>query len=203
MAADEERSKTVETSSGAPSPTPPPAPVPSREAYRRSPGGRSGSGSGSNDEWFEKVISINRVAKVHKGGKRMAFSALVVVGDRKGRVGCALGKANEVADAIRKGLIRARRDLIEVPLQGATIPFEVIGHFGAGKVMLKPASEGTGVIAGGPVRSICEAAGIRDILAKCLKSDNPINVVWAAVDGLQQLRNPIALRSLRVVEGGA
>ena len=145
----------------------------------------------------EKVVQINRVAKVVKGGRRFSFSAVVVVGDHNGVVGAGLGKSNEVPEAIRKGVEDAKKHLIKVPLVGSTIPHEVHRHFGASKVMLKPASAGTGVIAGGSVRSVAEAAGIRDLLSKAQGSTNPINVVRATIECLAALRSADAIAALR------
>ena len=138
----------------------------------------------------DQVISINRVTKVVKGGKNLSFSALVVVGDRHGRVGYGMGKAKEVPAAIKKGVDKAKRDMIQVPMTGSTVPHAVMGRFGAGMVMIKPAQEGTGVIAGGPVRAVMESAGIKDVVTKSLGSANPSNIVKAVFQGLLQLRTP-------------
>jgi len=154
------------------------------------------------DQFIEKVVHINRVAKVVKGGRKFSFSAIVVVGDGKGTVGCGLGKANQVPEAIRKGVEKAKRDMTYVHLENMSIPYQVIGKWGAGSVLLKPAGAGTGLIAGGAVRAVLEAAGIQNMLTKCLGSHNPHNLVRATITGLRSLRSPeeIARRRGKTLE---
>ena len=151
----------------------------------------------TQSEFVEKVITVNRCAKVVKGGRHFSFAALVVVGNGNGSVGCAIGKAKEVATAIKKGLNSAKKEMFNVPLEGSTIKYKVIGSFGSADVLLKPASAGTGIIAGGSVRAVCEAAGVKDILTKSMGSNNSINVVKATIEGLRNLKRLASIKDVR------
>jgi small subunit ribosomal protein S5 len=164
------------------------------------PDSRSDRTDRADSEFKEKIVYINRVAKVVKGGRRFSFSALVVVGDETGKVGWGLGKANEVPSAIKKAIERAKKDMITVPLRNQTVTHQVTGHYGAGKVLLKPASEGTGIIAGGPVRAVMEVAGIRNILTKSLGTSNPHNVIKATFAGLRMLRSAEQVAAVRGID---